>query len=611
MNDQQRDITLQVQMLDIELKTIIGDDLTLDHDLCGVDVEKFIDLKTIDDTLSRLTTLIKKTSALKNQAKEALMNVADKGKDNQQQLAEFVEIELNALQQHQLLATAYISIQNGEFFSSLDDVWDKIEMPFDTTDLHLFTRMHHAGDYYEKTAQGARNPNTQPTEDAGPSSSHSSTSKVSTKDSSRQLCNIFGAFNTTFESAHLMPHSSNCASCWYHFVPWVLSVSDIALTSHGQTDKELLQEQWTYMKKCIHGFSSAESGSNSKVITSSITDIVASDKKLNNVPIKDHGRETDAIDHVGNTTTDVDCTSNENSLLKPRNKSTDEGIGGETGSNNGNENRRLSSQKRRRIDHVGIKHLSSNRILLAYQKLYLDSYHCVLIIPIMDTEEVKNWKGEGYNAIVLASKFKRKENDAAYSPANEVYKHIEASSGPLLFATKSECDQACQLLVNMILCVCKSFKETFPIEFLRSQKLKKEKELLQAFHSLNLEEGQDVPLVVPVPKRKDQPDDVLNVRKIQFSDCTDFNPAPDPALLLGKSTSNWLKLHHLVLLPGCSDDDSISDSSNYTVSFSVEAAARGWTTENYKKPRVDEISFVPGDTLDESLSDDDDDNDDL
>jgi hypothetical protein len=81
------------------------------------------------------------------------------------------------------------------------------------------------------------------------------------------------------------------------------------------------------------------------------------------------------------------------------------------------------------------------------------------------------------------------------------------------------------------------------------------------------------------------------------------HPAPDPVLLLGRSTSNWLQLQDIPLLPTC-DDDSSLDSSNYTVTFSVEAAVRGWNTESYKRPRVDEISFVPCDTSDESLSDD-------
>jgi hypothetical protein len=74
-------------------------------------------------------------------------------------------------------------------------------------------------------------------------------------------------------------------------------------------------------------------------------------------------------------------------------------------------------------------------------------------------------------------------------------------------------------------------------------------------------------------------------------------------LLLGKSASNWLKLQELVILPGCGDDDvSTSDSSGYEVSLgSAEFANPGWW---HKKPRIDEISFVPCDTFDESQSDD-------
>ena len=113
-------------------------------------------------------------------------------------------------------------------------------------------------------------------------------------------------------------------------------------------------------------------------------------------------------------------------------------------------------------------------------------------------------------------------------------------------------------------------------------------------------------------------DKTINVRKISFTDRHDTNPdrrsnedekknpAPDPALLLGKSTTNWLKLHELTILLGCDYDTLLCDGSDHTASSGAEAAARGWWTEpGGERPRCDDIVWNA--TSDESLSDLDDD----
>jgi hypothetical protein len=298
-----------------------------------------------------------------------------------------------------------------------------------------------------------------------------------------------------------------------------------------------------------------------------------------------------------NYQTNNDGNTNEDVKQKPKKKQ-------RIGANIDDATTKSSGTNVSRQDKVGIKNFTSNRILLADQAYYFDKYHCVLIIPIMDTKSVKNWEGKGYDAIVLASKFKRADQ-VSQSPASEVYQRIDARTGPLLFATKSECEMARKLFKIMILCVCKSSEQTFPKNFLLSKNDKKMDDLKKAFDKLNIF-NPNLKEVVPVPKIKDWTEH-MNVRKITFCASHESkenqHPAPDPVLLLGKSTSNWLQLQDIPLLPTC-DDDSSLDSSNYTVTFSVEAAARGWNTESYKKPRVDEISFVPCDTCDESLSDD-------
>lgn len=49
--------------------------------------------------------------------------------------------------------------------------------------------------------------------------------------------------------------------------------------------------------------------------------------------------------------------------------------------------------------------------------------HCLLIVPTMRIDEVKQWNGSGYNAIVLAGNFKDSNDDRIW-PASKVYNRI-------------------------------------------------------------------------------------------------------------------------------------------------------------------------------------------
>ena len=90
------------------------------------------------------------------------------------------------------------------------------------------------------------------------------------------------------------------------------------------------------------------------------------------------------------------------------------------------------------------------------------------------------------------------------------------------------------------------------------------------------------------------------------------NPAPDPVLLLGKATSNWLKCQGLFLLPSYDnghDYDSSCSTSDSVVSYLEEMALRGLSFDILERSQhvgsVVEVSCHPSDTDDESLSDDD------
>lgn len=287
-----------------------------------------------------------------------------------------------------------------------------------------------------------------------------------------------------------------------------------------------------------------------------------------------------------------------------------------------------SATKGAKSTTVGIKHFPSNRIQLENHKIYLDDNPCVYFIPILTAHDVKTWKGGGYDAIVLAM-------DWDVRPAHVAFNKIGAHNGKLRFATRDECEIARSLLEQMILCLCKSLKNSFPIKFLEMQ-LQKSSIRSDILNQLNELLSRSA---IPVPESKYWDSTFINVRKVSFSpyddsidddesiialgceskatdqesrkrpasDSTDGatnveperkHPAPDPALLGAKATCNWLKLIHHPYLPGCSDSNSSDSGNDFVATISEEAARRGWGTNICKV-----IVLSPSDTGDESLSD--------
>ena len=450
-------------------------------------------------------------------------------------------------------------ISEGTFFRSLDDLWNDASVPFDGTDVTLFNRSHDAHADYEKTAKGAVGEDNSLKADS--SRSHAPPTPPE---------NIFGKpiEQRIPPSAHLIPHSRDCASCWYHFVPWVLS-------HRRATDSEQRMahdKAWLYMQKCIHGFSKRRQATTQ---SDKSTGSSRSSRKRKKTASKNQG----CIQGTGSVETNTRSSNNSK------------------GAGSANE------QRNYKVPRVGIKHFPSNRILLRSQLENFDQDHCVLILPIMSVDKVKDWKWMGYDAIVLVSEYKYTSGEKKKAlNACEVYREIEASSGVLRFATKNECEIARELLETMILCVCKSFKETFLNYFSGGSG----NGALQAVFEKLQNQGDS--FNVPVPKSGDWSENkMINVRKIHFTDRESYiNPAPDPVLLLAKSTSNWFKLHEFDILPAVSDNDgSSSDGSDETGSENAEAVAREWSTDTWKRPRSEEI--VVSSTFDESLSDIDDD----
>jgi hypothetical protein len=180
----------------------------------------------------------------------------------------------------------------------------------------------------------------------------------------------------------------------------------------------------------------------------------------------------------------------------------------------------------------------------------------------MSVTEVKKWNGQAYDAIVLAGCF---ITDQITIGAENVYLEIGASGNMLKnyrnrLASEDQCQKACDLLTEMILCIC----NTFHLRTDLHQNLRKaDKDNSKKWDAALTKLESNAP--VPVSKKWDKS---MNVRKISFSHCTTkCIRAPDPVLLLAKATKIWLKRHDIELLPGCDDANSATsdDNSGYTV----------------------------------------------
>ena len=424
----------------------------------------------------------------------------------------FLEFVLTVYCKTNMMSCIRGDIFQGKYFSSMDDMWEPQEASFEATNVKLFDRTHEMLTRmddtmgYIDTINGANDSKNVVTDD----DSHQSRSYAPT---------IFGTPDISESGlAHLLPHSPECASLWYHLVPWVLCrLEDIQNDDNVEetgTPAELAN--WMFLQKCIHGFKS-------------------------------------------------------------------------------------NAQRQK---GVGIKHFPTNCIRLRDHKLYCDKWPCVLIVPIMRIDDVKQWNGTGYNAIFLAGNFKFNDNVLS---ASEVYRHISAHEGRIILANEEECSMACKLLETMVLCIGKSSRDTFSGAF--------HENYLAGLYDDSLNPPTYIKkdhTTIPVPSSKSW--NKYRVRRITFSNSGDItnNPAPDPVLLLGKAASNWLRLHGLSVLPRYDEDDSRSSSSGSSsdsaASLRDELAVRGWSYDTVMRPShiegLEEVTCRSED-VDEPLSDDD------
>jgi hypothetical protein len=452
--------------------------------------------------------------------------MSDKEQMNDKETIALLQEQLQEAQRDKALASRVLQLANGVFFTSMDDLWKADNVRFEKSNPKTFYRKKQVNiDCYGTTACNAH---------AGHTLDNTSrTSAASTK-----TTNIFGDSRVGSQSAYLIPHSSNCSSYWFHFVPWVLKSSNI---------------DTSYLQKCIHGFAEG----NKKRNAASSTHGVAEGNKKRKV-----------------------------ASLTPETKSN---TSPKTNPN--------------RMNGVGIKHFTTNRIRLKNQQLYLDQYPCLIIVPVMDVPSVKGWDGDGYDAIILAGGFKD------ISPY-DVYQEICANYGIDLtaetykqnLASKDQCEKARFLFEIAILCFCNSFCK-FKYDC-REESTTECNKVKSARDKLLIEGSVLVPLETKWSKE-------TNIRLIKFNRFDNVNnPAPDPVLLLAKSVSNWLKRNDLVALPGCCDDSNcntrLGSSDGYMCALSEEVAMRGWNTKICKNPFIEKFIFTSAERSQGSLTDSED-----
>jgi hypothetical protein len=209
------------------------------------------------------------------------------------------------------------------------------------------------------------------------------------------------------------------------------------------------------------------------------------------------------------------------------------------------------NRKGKRINGTGLKHFAYNKICVRGQSTYFDGKPCLLIVPILNLNNAKEWNGKGYEAVVMIDK---KDNQL---------QHVAQGVGMLSIgneAEQSDIDIALGLLRTTLLALAQSL-------FRLNTSLKAF--LPEASHALVNEYWDaifqlDGSATVFLPKKNEfEP----RVRKITFSDAVNDNdnlgrhhhPAPDPILLAVKAGVVWSKFHNQQLLAGgeVSDDNDM------------------------------------------------------
>jgi hypothetical protein len=209
-----------------------------------------------------------------------------------------------------------------------------------------------------------------------------------------------------------------------------------------------------------------------------------------------------------------------------------------------------------RIPGTGIKHSPDNKIRLCCHAECFDDDACVVIVPIMTLNQMKDWDHGEYSAIVLAGGYE--DVSAALT-----YRALEMTELGAL-ATPFEIETARQSLAQVV--------EGLAYSLVHRQEQRQEnsldpamRKLLDSFRTA-LQTPDRTRLIVPEASGNDN----LCVRKVKFHAhaavrvrrCAS-HVAPDPLLLVIKSAINWSWRHgqQLLVTGGQPEDEGENDSS--------------------------------------------------
>lgn len=193
-----------------------------------------------------------------------------------------------------------------------------------------------------------------------------------------------------------------------------------------------------------------------------------------------------------------------------------------------------------REEHTGIKHMITNKARVPYQRQFWDNNPCLLVIPILTPQQVKEWDGGGYNAIQVIDQWEGQAlEDVATGTQHDKRK------GARIMATGEEIETARFLLAF----------------FLRSILTAKQTKPRGAPREIdsNLYSGTEI--TIPSNCLLRNP----SVRMIYFTgqawDDPNLHPAPDPALLTTKAAVIFSTRHNQRLAAGGETED---DDENWT-----------------------------------------------
>jgi hypothetical protein len=203
---------------------------------------------------------------------------------------------------------------------------------------------------------------------------------------------------------------------------------------------------------------------------------------------------------------------------------------------------------RGRVARTGIKHSVANRIRLRGSREYFDQNPCVLIVPVLTLNEVKRWRGQGYQAIVVAGPTPFAD-DADYRGP---FAPIQAVCGAI--GLVNEGDVALPGQIHVARTLLSHF--VLGLAYSLAHRSGRYSDRMTAEERGELDRCREACLassasgiVVPERNRAGLPWRVRLVTLRGAADSGNHHVAPDPLLLAVKAAVNWSRRQGQQLLP--------------------------------------------------------------